>query len=235
MRESIAPTRILIIEDDGEMVLLLTDLLGSRGYEVLAARDGVAGLDLLRKQPPHLVLLDIRLPRMDGFETLRRIRELSDVPIVVLSGVADESDKVRALDLGANDYVTKPFSGRELLARLRVGLRPHDAQHATGMVRVDDWLSVDRDRCVVLVGGHKADLSPIEFKLLCCFLDNPNRVLAHQTLLTQVWGWEYADESQYLKVHINHLRHKIEPDPSQPRYIVTVRGLGYMFQVAGES
>lgn len=224
-------TKILIIDDDRELVAILTDLLRAHGYDVFSASDGVGGLHLLREHSPDLVLMDVLMPRMDGYETCRMIRRFSTVPIIVVSCVEDEPSKVRALDLGADDFVTKPFGASELLARMRAVLRyprhrlAHDSLH-----RVDERLAVDLSRCVAWVDGHEITLSQTELRLLTCFLENPNRILTHQALLTQVWGWEYSDQTEYVKVFVHHLRQKIEADPRHPQYIITERGLGYRFE-----
>jgi two-component system KDP operon response regulator KdpE len=225
-------TKILIIEDQEEVVQLLRHQLQREGYHVLSACDGVEGLRVLQEQHPHLVLLDLMLPRMNGWETCRRIRECSDVPIIMLTAMGTEHDKVRGLELGADDYVAKPFSPAELIARVRAALRRYGYPLTENcMVRIDNRLVIDHARCRVVIDGQEVELSPTEYRILNCFLDYPDRVLTHQSLLTQVWGWEYADETNYLKVYIHHLRKKIEKDPQEPSYILTERGLGYRFQM----
>lgn len=225
-------TKILVIEDEPEIIELLDLGLKQQGYIVLVARDGVEGLQVLQSQLPHLVLLDVMLPRMNGWETCRRIREISDTPIIMLTALCSDEDKVRGLDLGADDYVTKPFSMEELVARIRATLRRNIGPMTKDeVVRIDERLVFDRSQRNVLADGQMVELSPIEYRMLNCFVDNAGRVLTHQSLLTQVWGWEYADETDYLKVYIHHLRKKIEKEPSRPRYILTERGLGYRFQI----
>jgi DNA-binding response OmpR family regulator len=225
-------TKILVIEDEEDVVRLLCHRLQQEGYKVLSARDGVEGLQVLKDQHPNLVLLDVMLPRMSGWETCRRIREYSDAPIIMLTALGADGDKVRGLELGADDYVTKPFSLSELIARVRAALRRSNYPYTENLlVRVDERLIIDRARCLAIVDDQRVELSPTEYRILSCFLDNAGRVLTHQSLLTQVWGWEYADETDYLKVYIHHLRKKIERDPRQPSYILTERGLGYRFQV----
>lgn len=225
-------TKILVIEDEPEIIELLDLGLKQQGYIVLVARDGVEGLQVLQSQLPHLVLLDVMLPRMNGWETCRRIREISDTPIIMLTALCSDEDKVRGLDLGADDYVTKPFSMEELVARIRAALRRNIGPMTKDeVVRIDERLVFDRSQRNVLADGQMVELSPIEYRMLNCFVDNAGRVLTHQSLLTQVWGWEYADETDYLKVYIHHLRKKIEKEPSRPRYILTERGLGYRFQI----
>lgn len=225
-------TKILIVEDEEDLVRLLRFKLESEGYQILAACDGVQGLQIIQKHHPQLVLLDLMMPRMNGWETCRRIRELSDVPIIVLTAVGGELNVVRGLELGADDYITKPFSLVELMARVRAALRRYKYPITENcMTQVDERLQVDGKRCQAVVDGETVTLSPKEFKLLSCFLDNAGRVLTHQSLLTQVWGWEYAEETDYLKVYVHHLRKKIEEDPRRPSYILTERGLGYRFQM----
>lgn len=225
-------TKILVVEDEAEFLNLLRFKLGAEGFQVLGAQDGVTGLKLVQEQNPDLILLDVMMPRMNGWETCRRIREISDVPIIILSAVGGDNSKVRGLELGADDYVTKPFSLMELTARIRAVLRRYSYPSVQQpVVKVDGRLIMDRPRRQIVVDGRRIKLSPIEYRLLNCFLDNIGRVLTHQSLLTQVWGWEYTDETDYLKVYIHHLRKKIEEEPHDPTYIVTERGLGYRFQI----
>ena len=223
--------KILIIDDEEGFARLLCSILNDEGFHALVACDGVEGLRTLQEKEPHLVLLDVMLPRMNGWELCRRIRDCSDVPIIMLTALSTTQDKVRGLELGADDYITKPFSNSELIARVHAALRRGGSPLvADYTVRIDDRLCLDRARCKVIVDGRNVALSPLEYKILDCFVDNANRILTHQSLLTQVWGWEYADEADYLKVYVCNLRKKIEPDPRKPRYIVTERGLGYSFQ-----
>jgi two-component system KDP operon response regulator KdpE len=223
---------ILIVEDDKTLAHLLREDLQDEGYEVLLAANGVEGVHMVQAQCVDLVLLDILLPRMDGWETCRRVREISDAPIIMLTAKGEVLDRVRGLELGADDYVVKPFNSMELLARVRAALRRRDyplTEQCT--VQVDDRLVIDRTHREVLVDGQSVELSTTEFRLLSCLVDNAGRISTHQSLLTQVWGWEYAEETDYLKVYIHHLRKKIEPDPSRPSYILTERGKGYRFQM----
>ncbi|MFN2185507.1 MAG: response regulator transcription factor [Anaerolineae bacterium] len=223
--------KILLIEDEDDIVRLLKFRFQQEGYEVLSAANGVEGLRVLQQEHPHLVMLDVMMPRMNGWETCKRIREYSDVPIIMLTALGQEMDKVRGLELGADDYVTKPFSLAEVIARARAALRRgRQPLSDTMTVQIDERLTVDRAQRQVIVNGERTELSPTEFRVLDCFLDNQGRILTHQSLLTQVWGWEYIDETDYLKVYIHHLRKKIEQNPGKPCYIVTERGLGYRFQ-----
>jgi two-component system KDP operon response regulator KdpE len=223
---------ILLVEDDSTFRYLIAERLRDEGYAVLFAADGVEGLRVFREHQPDLVLLDVLMPRMDGWETCRCLRQFSDVPIIMLSCKTDEAEIVRGLELGADDYVTKPFGTRELLARIQAALRRRACPIVDrALVEIDDRLAVDRDRREVRVDGRAVDLSATEFRLLTCFLDNANRILTHQSLLTQVWGWEYIDQRDYVKIYVHHLRQKIEENPARPRYILTERGLGYRFHV----
>jgi two-component system, OmpR family, KDP operon response regulator KdpE len=225
---------ILIVEDDQEFACLLRASLQDRGFQVLLASDGIKGVQMVEKHHPDLVLLDIMMPRMDGWEACSAIREASDTPIIMLTARRDEVDRIRGLQLGADDYVVKPFNTLELVARIQAVLRryqyPTPVEHAR---QIDERLSIDQARKQALVDGQAVDLSDIEYKLLTCLLEKPNCVLTHQSLLTQVWGWEYTEETGYLKVYIHRLRNKIEQDPQDPQYLVTVRGQGYCFQIPG--
>ncbi|MGD8626909.1 MAG: response regulator transcription factor [Anaerolineae bacterium] len=227
-----ATATILIAEDDEQFSYLLGEQLRNANYEVTYALDGLEALDLFRLNQPDLVLLDIMMPRVDGWEALRQIRQISDVPVILVSCRSNELDKVRGLEMGADDYITKPISRLEFMARvgavLRRGSQPLAAEQ---IVQIDDRLVVDQTRQEAFVEGQPAGLSAIEYKLLACLLDNANRICPHQALLTQVWGWEYTDEVAYLKVYIHHLRQKLEPEPGNPRYILTERGKGYCFQM----
>ena len=230
MTETLSPT-ILLIEDDRQLSYVLSQQLEDDGYRVLCAGDGARGLAMAQQHLPDLVLLDVMMPRMDGWETCRQFRQFSDVPIVIVSCRTTELDKVRGLELGADDYVTKPISYPELAARIRAALRRGSRPLIkTQMVAVDGRLLIDRIRREVVVDGQPVGLSAIEYKLMACFLDHAGRTLTHRSLLVQVWGWEYAEETDYLKVYVHRLRKKIEEDPARPCYILTVRGLGYRFE-----
>lgn len=229
-----AEATVLVIEDDETYRYLLREQLEAQDYCVLLAEDGEEGVDMARERRPDLVLLDVLMPGIDGWEVCRRIRGFSEVPIMMLTCRGSELDKVRGLELGADDYLTKPVAYMELVARIRALLRrSYLSTYPNQMVKVDERLTVDRLRGQVYIEGEPVDLSAIEFKLLSCFLDRPNRVLGHRVLLTHVWGWEYDGEVDYLKVYVHHLRKKIEPDPRRPIYIITERGLGYRFQFTG--
>lgn len=225
-------SKILVIEDEKGLLDLLRLRLEREGYQVLSARDGVEGLQVLWEQQPDLILLDIMMPRMNGWETCRRIRECCDLPIIMVTALGTEQDKVRGLELGADDYLTKPFSMAELVARVRAALRRHRyPTSGNEILHIDERLAVDRARRRIIVDGQWLELSATEYRILSCLLDNAGRIVTSQSLLTQVWGWEYAEEVSYVKVYIHHLRKKIEKNPRQPSYILTERGLGYRFQM----
>jgi len=201
------------------------------GYRVIEAHDGLQALDRVRTDLPDLIILDVMMPELDGFETLKVLREVSNVPVIMLTVRADEEDKVRGLDLGADDYVTKPFGARELTSRVKAVLRRTQGQETLerAVLSIDDRLSVDFNSHEVIVKGQRIKLRPTEFRLLYHLIENAGWVVPHETLLAKVWGYEYREEIHYLRLYVNYLRKKIEPDPSYPRYILTERGVGYRF------
>lgn len=223
------PVRILIIEDEPQMQKLLEASLATEGYRVLQASTGGEGTGLVRTHNPDLVLLDLGLPDMDGMEVAAQIRALSTKPIIVISARGQEDDKVRALDVGADDYLTKPFGTGELLARIRVALR-HAArskeESVEGQLKVGD-LEIDLDRRRVLVAGREVHLTPNEYKLFAYLMKHAGKVLTHRQLLKEVWGAAYASQTHYLRVYMVQLRHKLEADAARPRYLVTEAGVGY--------
>ena len=226
--EGLAPL-VLIVEDEVSMVRLLKAALGSQGFRVVEATSGQEALRQAATRAPDVIVLDLGLPDLDGLEVTRRLREWTPVPIIVVSARGQESDKIKALDAGADDYVTKPFAVGELLARMRVALR-HAARSAAEpgdtTVRVGE-LSVDRLRRQVLVGGREVRLTPIEYRLLSALAQYAGRVLTHEQLLRQVWGPGYTQQHHYLRVYMAQLRHKLETDPSRPHYLLTEPGVGY--------
>jgi two-component system KDP operon response regulator KdpE len=229
--------KLLVIDDSSEVIEAVTVsfTLQWRDTHVLGAKDGDTGLDLIEHEHPDVVLLDITMPNMDGFETLKQIRLFSDVPVLMLTARDSVVDKVKGLELGADDYVTKPFDHLELLARVKAVLRRHNAPQPTSNVppfRAGD-LEVDVATQTVTLAGAPVTLTPVEYKLLYHLIRNAGHVLRHETLLSKVWGREYVDEIDYLRVYIRRLRLKIEPDPDNPRFILTERGLGYRFQPGG--
>jgi len=219
---------VLVIDDEPALLRAVSAALKARDYDVATVGTGQAAIDAIALTPPDVVVLDLGLPDLDGIEVCRRVREWSDVPIVVLSAEGSEERKVLALDQGADDYVTKPFSTAELLARIRVALR-HRKHVASpeddAVLRVGD-IEVDLARHVVEVGGRKVELTPKEFAFLALLARWPGRVLTHRTILQEVWGPEYGSESQYLRVYASQLRKKLDDDPVHPR-LVTEPGVGY--------
>jgi DNA-binding response OmpR family regulator len=201
------------------------------GFKVFAAGNGVEALDMVRKYILDLIILEIMMPQLDGFETLRMLREFSTVPVIMLTAKSEEEDRVRGLELGADDYVTKPFSPRELVSRVRAVLRRTEmvtgAKH--GPIQVDDYLKLDFDRHEIWVNGQLVSLRPTEYRLLYYLVQNAGWVVSHDQILTHVWGYEYRDQPHYVRLYINYLREKIEKDPSNPQYILTERGIGYRF------
>ena len=230
--------KILVVDDDAALVRLFDQILTGKGYEMLKASNGQEALRLFFAHKPDLVLLDIVMPVMDGWQTCSRIRDLSDVPIIMLTGQQkSEDDVVRGLDYGADDYLLKPVGSKELLARVRAILRRAELPPAPDVEKrvtySDDYLAVDIAERKVMVNGKRVKLTPIEFRLLALLVENAGRILTHQQLLEKVWGWEYADDLDYVRIYISHLRRKIEPESTKPRYILTEPGVGYYFQKAG--
>ena len=230
--------KILVVDDDAALVRLFDQILTEKGYEVLKASNGQEALRLFFAHKPDLVLLDIVMPEMDGWQTCSRIRDLSDVPIILLTGQQkDEDDIVRGLDYGADDYLLKPVGGKELLARVRAILRRAELPPVLDVEKrvaySDDYLAADIAERKVMVNGKRVKLTPIEFRLLALLVENAGHILTHQQLLEKVWGWEYADDLDYVRIYISHLRRKIEPESTTPRYILTEPGVGYYFQKAG--
>jgi two-component system KDP operon response regulator KdpE len=225
--------RILVIDDAPDVVesVRLGFTLQWREVEVIGAGAGEQGLDIVEQQKPDLVLLDVGLPDLDGYEVLRQIRAFSDVPVVMLTARDDTLDLVKGLELGADDYVTKPFNHLELLARVKAVLRRLDMPAPAARVPSfhSGELEMDFARQEVRLAGQRVELTPTEYKLLYHFVRNAGYVLTHGTLLAKVWGREYVDEVDYLRVYVRRLREKLGDDPEHPRYIRTERGLGYRF------
>jgi len=222
---------VLVVDDEPRIIRFVSINLEMEGFRVLEAHDGLEAIQQVREKMPDIVLLDVMMPEMDGFETLKMIREFSNVPVLMLTVRNSEEDKVRGLDAGADDYITKPFSPRELVSRVRAVLRRmHPLSPAkTAILKIDDRLSVDFNTGGLLVAGQRVKLRPTEFRLLRHLLENAGWTIPYGTLLSKVWGYEYKDAISYLRLYINYLRKKIEPDPAHPRYIFTERGLGYRF------
>ncbi len=211
------------------MCAFLRASLSSRGYQLIEAATGAEGLGAAAARNPDLILLDLGLPDMDGLELARRLREWATAPIIVLSARGRETDKILALDAGANDYLTKPFSTGELAARIRVALRyaQRSSPHATAPLLIVGELRVDLAQHTAHVADREVHLTPTEFKLFATLMKHAGRVLTHRQLLDQVWGPEYANNTQYLRVYMVQLRHKLEADPTRPRYLLTVPAIGY--------
>jgi two-component system KDP operon response regulator KdpE len=230
MRSS-ANKLILAVDDNAKMTRFIRMNLELEGYRVSEASSGMEALDKTREELPDLVLLDVMMPDMDGFETLRHLREISSVPVIMLTVKNEEEDKVRGLELGADDYVTKPFSPRELSSRIKALLRRTEIPTPLEktLMRIDDRLSIDFQRHEVWVEQEKVKLRPTEYRLLYHLVSNAGWVMSHDALLSKVWGPEYRDEIQYLRLYVNYLRQKIEVDPAHPTYILTERGVGYRF------
>ncbi|HDQ72724.1 MAG TPA: response regulator transcription factor [Chloroflexi bacterium] len=222
---------ILVVDDEPRMTRFIRMNLELEGFDVIEAHNGIEALEKVRTRLPDLVVLDVMMPKMDGFETLEILREVSSVPVIMLTVRGDEEDKVRGLELGADDYVTKPFGAREFVSRIKAVLRR--TQSATtpesAILQIDDRLSIDLNSRQVIVEGERLDLRPTEFRLLYHLLENAGWVVPYETLLAKVWGYEYQDEVQYLRLYVTYLRKKIEVDSSNPRYILTERGVGYRF------
>jgi len=223
--------RILLAEDEVALRDFVSRNLRARGFEVLEASNGLEAVAVWEREDPHLLILDIMMPRMDGLEVCRRVREHSAVPIIVLTALDAESDKITALDLGADDYLTKPFGVEELLARVRAVLRRNQGLTipSTGGIQRFGDLEIDLSGHIVRLRGAEVRLSPIEFALLKQLITNAGKVLTHRMLLQSIWGPEYGGEAEYLRVYINRLRQKLEPDPANPCYFLTEPGVGYRF------
>lgn len=223
--------RILVVDDEPRMTRFIRMNLDLEGFSVHEAYDGKEALDRVREVLPDLVILDVMMPKLDGFQTLQMMREVSSVPVIMLTARASEDDRVRGLELGADDYITKPFSPRELVSRVRAVLRRTEPSYASGKepIAVDERLQIDLDRREIFVDGKPVKLRPTEFRLLYHLVSNAGWVVPHDQLLAKVWGYEYQTETHYLRLYINYLRDKLEQDPHNPRYILTERGVGYRF------
>lgn len=225
-------TTVLVVDDEKALRDFVRRNLEIRGYKIITAANGLEALALFNTEQVNLVILDIMMPHLDGLETARRIRQESSVPIIILTALGEESDKVRAFDLGADDYLTKPFGVGELLGRIKAVLRrsqwsesnPDEKTIARGEI------SVDLERHRVSVRGEPVEMTPTEFNLLVYLMRNTGKALTHRAILQHVWGTEYFHETEYLRVYMGKLRQKIEAEPDNPRYIHTERGLGYRFE-----
>jgi two-component system KDP operon response regulator KdpE len=226
------PPRILIVDDESQIARVLRTGLKSHGYDVRVAADGVSALETFIDWHPDLVVTDLAMPNIDGLELCRRLREISQLPIIVLSVRGEEKTKVEALDAGADDYVTKPFGMDELLARVRAQLRramtPAISETSSAVLEVGDF-RINLEARSVFVRGAEVHLTPKEYDLLIHFVRHAGKVLTHRTLLSAVWGGNYTEQGEYLRVFVGQLRKKIEPNPSTPRYILTEPWIGYRF------
>jgi two-component system KDP operon response regulator KdpE len=227
--------KILVVDDEPAQLRLAEQVLKGNGYQVIPASSGQESLRLVFEQKPDLVLLDIMMPGIDGWQTCSCIREITDIPIIMLTGKrTSEDDIVRGLECGADEYLAKPVGNRELLARIRTALRraeqPSYLEKKKKTVYSDDYLVVDVDERKVEVNGERLKLTPREFRLLALLVENAGHVLSHQQVLEKIWGWEYIDDVDYVRIYISHLRQKIEPDTSRPKYILTEPGVGYSFR-----
>lgn len=227
------PASILIVDDEAQIRRVLRTTVSSHGYSVSEARSGEEALEAIRREKPDLILLDVNLPGISGLDTCREIRQSSDVPIIMLTVRNSERDKVQALDAGADDYVVKPFGSEELLARIRAALRRAAPSETLPPFASGD-LKIDFERRVVSVKGEPVRLTPKEFELLRHLVANQGKALPHRRLLQAVWGPDFGEETEYLRVFINQLRKKIEPQPRHPRYIHTEPWVGYRFEPPAE-
>jgi two-component system KDP operon response regulator KdpE len=229
--QSQAKRTILVVDDEEKMVRFVRLNLEQDGFRTVAAFSGREALRKLNEELPDLVLLDVMLPDLDGFEVLRMMREISTVPVIMLTARGQEDDRIKGLELGADDYISKPFSPRELVSRVRAVLRRSEtsAGGPEELVEVDDRLKIDFGRREVWVDGKLVKLRPTEYRLLYHLVQNAGWVLTYDQILSKVWGYEYRDETHYVRLYISYLRQKIEKDPANPQYILTERGVGYRF------
>jgi two-component system KDP operon response regulator KdpE len=231
MADDFERRRILVVDDEERMVRFIRLNLEHDGFQVSEAFNGKQAVQRLRDINPDLILLDVMMPDLNGFEVLEMIREISNVPVIMLTAKGEEDDRVRGLELGADDYVTKPFSPRELVSRAKAVLRRTEAASGSmhGLIEVDERLKIDFDRREVWLESKIVKLRPTEYRLLFHLVQNAGWVVSHDQLLAKVWGYEYRDEPHYVRLYINYLRQKLEQDPANPKYILTERGVGYRF------
>ncbi|GAB4440864.1 MAG: response regulator transcription factor [Anaerolineae bacterium] len=224
--------KILVVDDDAALLELIQYNLESSGFQTITASDGQAGLRSFFENRPDLVILDIAMPKMDGYQVCERIREMSDIPVILLTALGRQEDIIKGLDIGADDYMTKPFRVGELLARVKATLRRSatDKVSTDSVTYSDNYLTVDLESHRVLVEGNLVKLTPTEYKLLALLIRNKGRLLEFRPILEQVWGFEYIDDLDYLRVYIWHLRKKIEPDPKNPIYFLNELNTGYRFE-----
>jgi len=228
---------VLVVDDEPAQLRLVEQVLTGNGYKVIKAGSGQEAVRIIYEKKPDIILLDVMMPEIDGWQTCRLIREVSDIPVIMITGKRNsEDDIVHGLECGADEYLVKPVGNRELLARVRAALRraerPSYLNQNKKIVFANDYLTVDVAERRVVVKGERLKLTPREFRLLSLLVENADRILSHQQVLEKVWGWEYIDDVDYVRIYISHLRQKIEPDPSQPKYILTEPGVGYYFRSA---
>ncbi len=223
--------KILVVDDEERMVRFIRLNLEHDGFVVSEAFNGKQALQRLRDATPDLILLDVMMPDLDGFEVLRMIRESNNVPVIMLTAKGEEDDRVRGLELGADDYITKPFSPREMVSRVKAVLRRSESLSGSmhGLIQIDERLKMDFDRREIWLEGKIVKLRPTEYRMLFQLVQNAGWVISHDQLLAKVWGYEYRDEPHYVRLYINYLRQKLEKDPANPKYILTERGVGYRF------
>ncbi|MDX2077455.1 MAG: response regulator transcription factor [bacterium] len=224
--------RVLVVDDELRMIGFIRMNLELEGYQVVEAHNGLEALEAIRTKLPDVVLLDVMMPDLDGFETLRMLREFSTIPVIMLTAKGEENDKVYGLELGADDYITKPFGPRELSSRIKAVLRRAEMPSSSpnqAVLKIDDRLQVDFNRREVIVNNEHIKLRPTEYRLLYHLIENAGWTIPHDQILAKVWGYEYRDEAHYVRLYVNYLREKIEEDPANPRYILTERGVGYRF------
>ena len=232
MPEEFKNRSILVVDDEERMVRFIRLNLEHDGFIVVPAYRGMQALDEIRKEMPDLVLLDVMMPDIDGFEVLKLIRENGSVPVIMLTAKGEEDDRVRGLELGADDYIAKPFSPRELVSRVKAVLRRTEAANPAArseVLQVDDRLKIDFGRREVWIDNELVKLRPTEYRLLYHLVQNAGWVMTYDQLLTKVWGYEYRDEAHYVRLYVNYLRQKLEKDPANPKFILTERGVGYRF------
>jgi len=226
-----ANKKILVVDDEERMLKFIRLNLEHDGFQVIEAVKGHEALDKMRTNMPDLILLDVMLPDLDGFEVLKMVREISSIPVIMLTAKGEEDDRVKGLELGADDYVTKPFSPRELVSRVKAVLRRIESEGSEEeeVIVVDNRFKIDFNRREIWVDEQLVKLRPTEYRLLYHLVQNAGWVLTYDQILSRVWGYEYRDEPHYVRLYINYLRQKLEKDPANPKYILTERGIGYRF------
>ncbi|MBM3178981.1 MAG: response regulator transcription factor [Chloroflexi bacterium] len=231
MPDSLERRRILVVDDEERMIRFIRMNLEHDGFQVSEAFNGKQAIQKMRDVTPDLILLDVMMPDLDGFEVLETVREFSNVPVIMLTAKGEEDDRVRGLEHGADDYITKPFSPRELVSRIKAVLRRTEGVSGSmhGLLEIDKRLKIDFDRREIWLEGKLVKLRPTEYRLLFHLVQNAGWVVSHDQLLQKVWGYEYRDEPHYVRLYINYLRQKLEKEPADPKYILTERGVGYRF------